>query len=429
MWHRTLIYTTAALLFLTWALLGCSTPPPTASLAPQLAHYTVRIVVSCPNEGTWSGSGVLVSPQGHIVTAYHLVQKAITANECAIEVGQGRRIDEPADLTYRARLVSHDAAMDVALLLIVADRAGRSPEAPFPYAPLAAESPKVGETVHVLGFPSLSEGLLAYDSDTVISVGECDTADTCWLLTEAFASWGSSGGPVFDDRGRLVAVVTGQRGISLGGVEHHLTMARPISAIRDLVQETSSPASGVLPSPVPTRPANVQMDEWQVEVVGPLGANWRSEPSTEKGADTIIDVLPTGTVLHVIPPGEWKGWWATADNQGRIGWVKEKATKVVLLRAYLTRVTPRLSTNREAIVTCLTQAPCAHVRYSPGYVAPDDNAVVGSLPGGSRVEVLEGPYLVDRLVWWRVQGGGINGWLPEVTEEGYRLLAPLPTWK
>ncbi len=428
MWRR-LVVPLVVSLALGWGLLACATPQPTASLAPQLAHYTVRILVSCPNGNMQGGSGVLVSPEGHVVTAYHVVEEAVTSDVCTVMVGLGRKINEPVVLNYVARPVAHDPALDVALLLITSDRVGRPPEAPFPYASLASSPPKVGDTVHVLGFPSLSEGLLAYDSDTVISAGECDDADTCWLLTEAFASWGSSGGPVFDAKGQLVGITSGQKNISMSGLEHHLTMARPLPAIRSVILRGATSTLGSTRVFPPTLPANVQIDEWQVEVIGPLGANWRSEPSTEKGAETIIEVLPKGTVLHVIPPGEWEGWWAASDNEGRIGWIKERATKVVLLRAFLTPVTPRLNVGMTAIITCLTQAPCAHMRYSPGYAAAGDEAVVGSLPGGTRVEVLEGPYFVDRLVWWHVQGGGVDGWLPEVTEDGYRLLAPLPTWK
>lgn len=414
---------------LTWLLAACSSVTPTASIAPRLAHLAVRVVVTCPGQQGHAGSGVIVTPEGHVITAYHVVQEAFTMETCTVEVGKGRRINEPVSLSYVARPIAHDPAMDVALLLIVADRLGRSPREAFPAAALAPEPPAVGETIHVVGFPTLSEGVLAYDRDTVISVGDCDSAGTCWLLTEAFASWGSSGGPVFDDQGRLVGITIGQREMVMGTEEHRITTVRPVSVIRDLMTRATNTPAPLDSTLAATLPANVQMDEWQVEVIGPLGANWRSEPSTERGMETVIGVLERGTILHVIPPGEWEGWWAVADNQGRIGWIKERGTNTPLVRAFLSTVTPRLSAGMSAVVTCLTQAPCAHLRYSPGYAAPNDEAVVGSLAGGARVDVLEGPYYVNRLVWWRVRSDTLDGWLPEVTEEGYRLLAPLPAWK
>lgn len=427
--HGSILFGSISLLLTTWLLTACASVTPTASLAPQLAHTTARIVVTCPGQEGHAGSGVVVAPEGYVLTAYHVVQEAFTQASCTVQVGIGRRVNEPVRLTYRARPVAHDSAMDLALLLIVSDLIGRAPDTTFPYAALAPSPPEVGEVVHVLGFPSLSEGILAYDSDTIISEGSCQSADTCWLLTEAFASWGSSGGPVFDDRGRLVGITVGQRSMVVGDVEHHITAARPLPPIQTLLVRAAKTATHLQATLTVTPPANVQIDEWQAEVIGPLGANWRSEPSTDKGRKTVIDVLPRGAILHVIPPGRWQGWWATADNQGRIGWIKERATNVTLLRAFLTTVTPRLSVGTSAVVTCLTQAPCAHVRFSPGYAASNDEAVVGSLPGGTRVDVLEGPYYVERLVWWRVRAGRVDGWLPEVTREGYRLLAPLPAWK
>lgn len=429
MWHRSTLLTSLTLLIGLWILVACTSSTPTVSMAPQLARVTARISVTCPNQPGRSGSGVVVGQEGYILTAYHVVQDAFTSDACTIRVGIGRRVKEPVTLDYFARPLVHDPAMDLALVRIVADRAGRPPGASFPFAQPRPTPLQVGETVHVLGFPSLSDDMLAYDTDTIISVGDCASADTCWLLTEAFASWGSSGGPVFDAEGWLVGITVGQR-VSVAGVdEHRITTARPLTAVRAFLSRAPAPAVPLASQLTPTRPGHVQVDAWQAEVIGPMGANWRSEPSTEKGTETIIDVLPTGTILHVIPPGMWEGWWATADNQGRIGWIKEKATRVVLLRTFLTTVTPRLSTGAEAVVTCLTNAPCAHLRYSPGYAASGEDAIVGSLAGGTRVEVLEGPYFLNRLVWWRVRAGEIDGWLPEVTEEGYRLLAPLPAWK
>ncbi len=408
---------------------ACTVAPPTPSLAPRLAHYTARVVVSCPSGELQTGSGVLIAPEGYVATAFHVVQQLVMGDGCTAEVGIGRRIDEPVAVTYEAQIITYDPVLDIALLRIVADRAGRPPNTPFPYAEMAPVPPAVGETVHVLGFPAISEGLLAYDSDTIISVGDCDSAETCWMLTEAFASWGSSGGPVFDSKGRLIGMTVGQRVMALGGIERRLTAARPVSVLHTLISQASTLAGTNLPAPQETRPASLEINEWQVEIIGPLGANWRSEPSTTQGTRTVLDVLPKGTILHVIPPGEWEGWWATADNRGRIGWVKEKATNVMLARAFLTAVTPRLNQGTQAVVTCLTQAPCAHVGYSPGYATSEAEAVIGSLAGGTQVDVVEGPYYVNGLVWWRVRADKIDGWLPEVTKDGYRLLAPLPAWK
>ncbi len=424
-----LLYTVVLLIAILTApiLTACSSAPATPPLqAQRLARYTARVVVRCPDRGeSHMGSGVIVSPDGLVLTAYHVVRAVEEDSTCTIGIGVANRLKKPVPLTYRAVLVDRDPVMDVAVLRITADKAGRPLAKPLSYAPLASSPPAAGETVHILGFPQITDDILAYDSDTVISEGDCASADTCWLLTEAFASWGSSGGPVFDDRGRLVGITLGQRTMALQGAQHRLTTVRPIQALVPLVRTamlTPVPLQAVsTPTPEPPK-----MDQWRVEVIGPRGVNWRREPSTQAGTKSIIEVLPKGTVLHVIPPGKWQGWWATADSHGRMGWIKESTDTTPLVRAFFSTVTSRIAVNAPAVITCLTQAPCAHLRYTPGYERGDESGIVGSLPGGTRVHVLEGPYRVEGLVWWHVQGDGMDGWLPEVTDGGYRLLAPLP---
>lgn len=418
-------------MLLAWLLLaalvlgGCVAPTPSPTLVSRMAHYTVQVIVTCPSGESHGGSGVLISPDGYIATAYHVVRAVEMDSACTINVGLGARVNAPTSMDYQAQLITRDPAMDVALLYITRDRNGQPVDLNLPYAEFATEGPRVGETIHILGFPSLTDGLLAYDSDTIISEGSCSAPETCWLLTEAFASWGSSGGPAFNDQGQLLGITLGQRRLVLKGNDHRLTTVRPVNVIRELAQSLARPATALETNPN-TQPRNIRVDAWQAEVIGPRGVNWRSEPSTERGQETVLEVLPPGTVLHIIPPGEWRGWWATVDNRGRMGWIKEKTERVNLLRPYMTTITPRMAVGTQAVITCLTQAPCAHLTYSPGYAGREDASRVGSLPGGTRVTITEGPAWVNRLVWWRIQAGEMEGWLPEVTEEGYRMLAPAP---
>ncbi len=421
--HRTRL-ACALVLSVLLILSACVPASPSSPAAARLAHYVARVQIACPNGEVRNGSGVVISANGDIATAYHLVEPAEHMASCTVRVGIGARLNEDVPLTYEAFLAARDPAMDLAILSIRQQPTNPPLPTPLPYAPLATTPPRVGEMVHVLGFPALAEGLLAYDSDTVLSLGSCDTAESCWLLTEAFASWGSSGGPVFNEQGELVGIVLGQRAARLRGIEQRITAVRPYPPLLPLLAsiETTSTA---LVEVTPAAPTILQVDEWQVKIVGPLGVNWRVEPSTAGGADTIITTLPPGSVLHVIPPGKWQGWWATVDNRGRMGWVKERTERTTLVQPYMTPVTSRLTPGERAVVTCLTQAPCALPVYSPGYTGED--ALLGSLAGGTLVTVLEPPVWVDGLIWWRVGNETIEGWLPEVTAEGYRLLSPLPS--
>lgn len=404
---------------------ACLSQPPSSITAARLAQYVARVQVTCPDGSTHNGSGVVVSPAGYIATAYHLVKPLEQNPGCSMRVGFGGRLHAEVPLTHQAVLISPDPAMDLAIIAPAFVAEGQRPETPFPYAPLAVTLPGVGDTIHILGFPTISEGLLSYDTDTVLSVGSCESPDTCWLLTEAFASWGSSGGPAFNDRGEVVGIVLGQRVSVLRGFEQRLTAVRLLPPLQALLSALETR----LPTPAPTLPGpsplSQPMEVWQVEVVGPLGVNWRTTPDVKAGLDNLIAVLPSSTVLHVIPPGQWQGWWATADNRGRMGWVKERTDTTVLVRPFSTRITSRLEAGRPAIVTCLSQDPCALLVYSPGYSGPD--AVVDALSGGTSVMLVEPPVWLDGLLWWHVRTDRSEGWLPEVNRDGYRLLAPVPS--
>jgi len=391
----------------------------------RLANDTVQVVVTCPSGDGTEGSGVIISASGRVLTAYHVVEMVVRQEGCTIRLGRSQGPQKPPGRFYEAALVAHDAAMDLALLRITGDRAGRPLTTPLPYAQLATQSPPIGSAVHLLGFPALTDQLLAYDRDTIISEGDCSTPETCWILTEAFTSWGSSGGPAFDDEGRLIGLATGSRSLVRQDSTHRLTAIRPIAPIQKLVARAShSPRTQSNLTGKESHP--LRLDIWQVKVVGPHGVNWRTEPSTTQGKATIKATWPPGTTLNVIPPGKWKGWWATVDDMGDMGWVKERVHSVTLVTPYLGTTSPQLHVGGEAVVTCLTQAPCASLIYSPGYGGNETDAVIDHLAAGVQVKVIDGPAWVENRAWWNVRTGKEEGWLPEITRQGYRLLLPVP---
>ncbi len=64
------------------------------------------------------------------------------------------------------------------------------------------------------------------------------------------------------------------------------------------------------------------------------------------------------------------------------------------------------------------------VRAKPGVDA--SIRVLGRLPQGSQVQILEGPRTVDGLPWWRVRGDGVEGWVIERDADGVVFLQPQP---
>lgn len=151
-------------------------------------------------ETTGQGSGVIISPNGEILTNNHVVEGA---TEIGVELYDGRNLT--------ATVVGTDPNTDLALLKI--------PEiSDLPAATLgSADALEVGDWVMAIGNPfgleaTVTVGVLS-GKGRVIGAGPYDD----FLQTDASINPGNSGGPLFDTSGRVVgintAIIRGGQGI------------------------------------------------------------------------------------------------------------------------------------------------------------------------------------------------------------------------
>lgn len=141
---------------------------------------------------TGSGSGSLVSTEGHILTNHHVV------GACERITVQGQP----------ATLIGADVRLDLAL--VHAPRfAGREPIA------FRENSVELGERVIVLGYPvfSVTQSLNATEGLASSTVGF--EGSRLGLQISAPVQPGNSGGPVLDGHGRQIAVVVSKAGKGL----------------------------------------------------------------------------------------------------------------------------------------------------------------------------------------------------------------------
>lgn len=163
-----------------------------------------------------SGSGFIISKDGYILTNYHVIETAVQ-NNLAVSV----MLHDSTQ--YEAKVVGYEADNDVAVLKIDCDNLN---------AVTLGDSDElsVGETVYAVGNPL---GELAYTMTTG-SVSALDRAITTdeyavpvnMFQLDAAVNSGNSGGPVYNNRGEVVGIVTAKNGST--GVEG-LGFAIPIN--------------------------------------------------------------------------------------------------------------------------------------------------------------------------------------------------------
>lgn len=174
-----------------------------------------------------SGSGVVISSDGFIITNHHVIDGADTLK---VIMSDG--------LSYPAELVGSDPLMDIAVLKV---EAGDLPYIRFgSMEGLRTGEPAiaVGNPLGLDGGPSVTAGVIsAFDRSLVTNPR---TGDSLYglLQTDAPITRGSSGGALLDVYGRLLGITTAI-GLSDVGAEG-LGFAVPINLVEGIVADLMS---------------------------------------------------------------------------------------------------------------------------------------------------------------------------------------------
>lgn len=137
------------------------------------------------------GSGVVIHPDGFIVTNHHVVEGT---DAIQVLLSGGRQ--------YRAEIMGTDPKTDLALIKI-------RPNAPLPVVPLGdSDTVEVGDWVLAIGSPfgfdhSVTAGIVS-GKGRVLGSGPYDD----YIQTDAAINPGNSGGPLFNLRGEVIGINT-----------------------------------------------------------------------------------------------------------------------------------------------------------------------------------------------------------------------------
>lgn len=205
-----------------------SSPPPRAQTQlDRLLLSTVEILTY--NGG---GSGVVVHPDGYIVTNYHVILADSGRPADTITVGYSSDYGTPPTEMYLAEVVETLEDRDLALLKIESGRYGEPiPEGTvFEYVEARFDAtPRIGDDLRFVGYPSIggtgSRASITFTKGTV--AGYQDVPFGRLIKTDAEINEGSSGGAAIDDNFRLVGFPTEVVGLDAG----QLAYIYPVSAI------------------------------------------------------------------------------------------------------------------------------------------------------------------------------------------------------
>ncbi len=209
--------------------------PPATPEAQQVSSTMKRCVsrtLAMPNDsadilnavvlvlsGGSVGSGVVISPDGFVATAAHVVDDTVAT----VRFQDGKE--------HRAVLVRRDVKNDVALLHM---KGGNFPCLETRDAPAI-----VGEKIYAIGSPA-SEAL-AFSFSTGIVSALRDWNGKRLLQTDASINPGNSGGPLIDEAGRVLAIISWKvLGAGVEGLAFGVPIDAGLSGLRISLAEMTS---------------------------------------------------------------------------------------------------------------------------------------------------------------------------------------------
>ena len=201
---------------------------------PSVVGITVTYQISSlfggSSTGEATGSGIIISEDGYIVTNNHVISSESTSSFYAISEAKGIKVNLYNDAeSYEATVVGTDAYTDLAVLKI--EKTGLTA------AVIGnSDTAKVGEFVMAVGNPlgmdySVTSGIIsALNREITADDGTVYTA----IQTDAAINSGNSGGALVNAKGELIGINTMK---FLGNGIEGIGFAIPVSSATEIINQ------------------------------------------------------------------------------------------------------------------------------------------------------------------------------------------------
>lgn len=167
-----------------------------------------------------TGSGVIVSPDGYIITNYHVIE-----NNSTIEITTNN------NKTYTAKVIGTDPDTDIAVLKINTDKK-------LPYIYFGnSDTTRIGEWVLAVGNPfnlnsTVTAGIISAKSR---DLNKRDRKNESYIQTDAAVNRGNSGGALVNTNGELIGINTAISSMTGGYVGY--SFAIPSNVARKIFED------------------------------------------------------------------------------------------------------------------------------------------------------------------------------------------------
>jgi serine protease Do len=228
------------------------------------------------------GSGVIISPDGYILTANHVVQGA---SDVLVAIADGKK-------EFTAKIVGTDPPTDVAVLKIDAKD--------LPAVTLGdSDQLEVGDVLLAIGNPfglgqTVTMGIVSATGRGGLGINGNGGYEN-FIQTDAAINEGNSGGALVDAEGRLVGINTAI--ISPSGGNDGIGFAVPIDMARSVMERLISGGKitrgyiGVFPQDItPGLAEGFNLPDESGALVGGVMANAPAEKAGIKSGDVIVAV-------------------------------------------------------------------------------------------------------------------------------------------
>ena len=189
-----------------------------------------------------SGSGTILTPQGHILTNFHVIGDPDTGKfdnkQGLAYIGLNPpELNAKPNVLYLAQVIKSDKALDLALLRIVATNDGGKLPADLKLTTVPvgdSDKIQIGDEVTIIGFPGLGEGTVTLTKGSVGGFVDDSTSVGTWIKTDAEINPGNSGGMAINKDGQVIGIPTQVRYDTK--VTGKIGKVRPINFAKPLTQ-------------------------------------------------------------------------------------------------------------------------------------------------------------------------------------------------